>query len=331
METNIQMNKDLHSFIQKNNEIHPLRNPIELVINTPMMDVIIKHIKEVIFDYDSGICLLGGHRIGKSTAMYQIVKLLNRDERLPVYCHYLSADKIEVSSVRQMYRAFCYQENIKVKRTADGLEIRDLLIYRLLDCMILSGGKQIVLLIDELQRLNTDQLDALASLHDIFRRIGVNLCIVFVGNTAPSAKLIKATDKEENRLIFGRFFDYQKVIYGIRNKNELEQCLSQFDQLRWPADGPTYTHYFLHEDAPKNWKLASLTNLIWDVYRKEFWPKIKDRHESWGMKYFVSMVRSLLVFYLSDSWTTDTTALRQMISQSIKRSRIVANRVQIVR
>ena len=59
-------------------EDHPLFNPMELVIKTPMMGQIVKHLKEILFDYDSGACLLGGLRIGKTTALEEIVRILNQ-------------------------------------------------------------------------------------------------------------------------------------------------------------------------------------------------------------------------------------------------------------
>ena len=308
---------------------HPLLNPLKLVIKTPMMTVVVEHIQEMLFDFDSGGCLLGGFRIGKTIALQTITQELSESIDMPVYCHYFSADKLEKDTIKQMYEMFCYQENIPTKRNAKGLDLRECVIHRLLDRLILSGGQQIVLLIDELQRLNTDQLEALASLHDIFRRLGVNVCIIFVGNTDPSNKIIDAADKEDNRLIYGRFFENQKPIYGIRTKRELRKCLAEFDRLQYPEGGVSYTHYFLHDDAPKNWKLTSLTDIFWDVYRKDFWPKIKERHSSLGLKYFISTVRSLLIFFLSSIWTEDKAELREMIRQAMKRSRIGAERVRV--
>ena len=319
----------MSKIMNKTKPAHPLRNPLDLAIRTPMMDKIIEHIEEVLFDYDSGTCLLGTHRIGKSTAMQLIAEFLNSRSDRPAYCHYFSADKLEKNTIKQMYEIFCYQENIETKINAKGLALRELIIFRLLDRLILSGADQILLLIDELQRLNTSQLDALASLHDIFRRLDVNLCIVFVGNTAPSLKLIEVTEDPNNRLIYGRFFENQKEIFGIRSKAELRKCLSEFDRLRYPEDGPTYTQYFVRDEAPADWKLASLTDLMWDVYKKDFASRITDKHRSWGMKYFISTVRTLLTFYLSSHWTDDRDALRIMISECITRSRIVPERVRI--
>jgi len=309
------------------NDGHPILNPVSLLIKTPMMEKITDYIDEMLFDFDSGGCLLGSHRIGKSTAIEEIARTLSEREVNPVYCHYLSADKLEKNTIKQMYEIFCYQENISYKPRAKGLDLRELIIHRLMDQMILSGANQILLLIDELQRLNTELLDALASLHDIFRRLNVNLCIVFIGNTYPSVDLINKANENRNRLIYGRFFENQKSIYGIRYKAELRQCLAEFDRLCYPEDGVSYTQHFLHRDAPCDWKLASLTDLIWDVYKKDFWPRIKGNHESWGMKYFISTVRSLLIFYLNSTWTEDKSALRIMIFESIKRSRICQPRV----
>lgn len=310
---------------------HPLHNPTSLVIETPMMEQLVKQIKQLLFNHGSGACIVGSHRIGKTTALQEIRNTINEQGELPAYCHYFSVDTLETGTVRQMYKLFCYQENINVKMRSDGLQMRELIIHRLLDRFILSGKKQIVLFIDELQRLSTIQLEAFASLHDIFQRMNINLCIIFVGNEVPSQSVLKIADKKANRLIYGRFFEYQEKIHGIQTKDELEACLTQFDLLCYPENGPSYTQHFVHPDAPNNWKLASLTDLIWSVYIKTYWPRVKKRHESFGMKYFISMVRNLLILYLNKQWTDDPSILKVMISNSIKNSKILAEQVQVVK
>jgi hypothetical protein len=47
------------------------------------------------------------------------------------------------------------------------------------------------------------------------------------------------------------------------------------------------------------------------------------------MKYFISMVRALLMLHLSKQWTDDPAALRKMVVDSLKHSRIVAERVKV--
>ncbi len=308
---------------------HPVLNPINLVINAPMMEEIVAHVKEVLFDEDSGTCFLGGHRIGKTTAIETLVVKLNADKAVSAYFHYFAAEKLDVRSIKQMFKHFCSQENIHTKDRAPYLDMRDLIIYRLLDRFILSRKQQIVLFIDELHRLDVDQLESLASLHDTFRKLKINLCMIFIGNEAPSKRIIKTSKLKKHRLIFGRFFESQKKIYGIRSEEQLKKCLSEFDRLRYPEGGPTYTQHFLHKDAPKNWKLASLSKLMWEVYTTEYKPKLKGMHDSFGMKYFISTVRRLLVFYLNSAWTDDRDELREMISQSIAHSRIYVDGIRV--
>ena len=38
-------------------DLHPMHNPIDMVIQTPMMDQLVKHLKALLFNQDSG-CLL---------------------------------------------------------------------------------------------------------------------------------------------------------------------------------------------------------------------------------------------------------------------------------
>ena len=71
--------------------------------------------------------------------------------------------------------------------------------------------------------------------------------------------------------------------------------MSQYDKLRYPKNGPTYTEYFLPKAYAKGFRLASLVDSIWGEFRacKQQLP-ITD----WAMENFVRAVNTLLTDYL---------------------------------
>ena len=75
-----------------------------------------------------------------------------------------------------------------------------------------NSTKQVVLIVDEMQRLHIRQLEAFAELHDGLTELNVNLSVFFIGNHSSAQSLLEIIMKPHNELIRGRFL--YKVIFG---------------------------------------------------------------------------------------------------------------------
>jgi hypothetical protein len=75
----------------------------------------------------------------------------------------------------------------------------------------------------------------------------------------------------------------------------VHRCLIQYDQLRYPDDGPTYTEYFLSEAIKQGWKLSTVSEDLWRIFRDY---QRQYKIDSWGMQYFLVTVNTLLTDFL---------------------------------
>lgn len=281
-------------------EIHPLYRPLWLQFRTPQVEALDLKLQQWIYSGITGGIILGEKRIGKSTAiemLYNTYKTRHKEE--PIFCHRFNAKKADVRTIAGCYRKLF----ISITHELASRPITEKLIQQILEFFLdrseLNSDKNVMLFVDEFQKLTMDQIEIFAELHDDLRLLGVTLSVFFIGNAKESIKLLRLASQSEYDHIGGRFFTQKYIFQGITSKNELRDCLKSYDTTRWPVDkncnGPTYTEYFLPEDYHQGWRLEKATDLIWQVFRGH---QKKLRLKSWGMKYFVGTINPLLTDYL---------------------------------
>lgn len=302
---------------------HPLFRRHGTLLETPMILDLADTLRQFLWRDSVGCYFLGSHRIGKSWAIRWLCNVLVSATNKKVFCHRFSVSRRSVKTVEVLYSALCRTTGIDVKHGASPDDMFSDIFTYFTDQMAIRGSDQAILFVDEMDRLGLDQIDALADLFDFFDSEKVDLRIVFIGNTGPGKELIERIKESQNDKSYSRFFETSYRLYGIKSKNNLQACLSYYDTERFPTpDGPTYTEYFLGDKFPKGWKLSSLATPIWKVFRRDFGRPFKL--DSWGMQYFATTIKTLIVHYLSvDGLPSSKNALEEMIHKSIKSSHLV--------
>jgi len=116
-----------------------------------------------------------------------------------------------------------------------------------------------------------------------------------VGNDPECWSIVESLEAPNYSHIHGRFFMQAIEFLGLSSKKQVEACLSQYDTLRHPEEGPTYAECFLPEATKKGWPLAMLAEDFWRIfggYKKTY------KFKSWGMRYFTAAVKTLLTDFL---------------------------------
>ena len=274
---------------------HPIYHHNQYHLDT----LAIKRVNEILHRWlwngVTGGFITGYSRIGKTEAIkYQQNEIYTRGKQL-VPTYYVSIPKRDMKTIASVFKQLCLAHDLSVKsrETADDLSHR--FIHYIADKSVEKRCDHAVLFVDEVQRLNPAQLNAFAEIYDRLERLDIMLMVVFIGNDSECNELIELVDSEHYAHIYGRFFTQQTSYYGLRNEKEVKYCLQQYDKLRFPINGPTYTGYFLPREVKKGWKYASLSKDIWRIFRKyQKTTKIK----SWGMQYFISTINTLLIDFL---------------------------------
>jgi hypothetical protein len=275
---------------------HPLLRPFGIVLDTPAIDALHELATRWLWTGASGAYVLGDSRMGKTTALETLgATLCLRDSR-PVPVHMVTVHKRDRPTINSLYRRLNHSAEVHLKsRDVTDDMFSNFLTY-LLDLVSAYQVDRVVLLVDEMQRLSVDQFHVFAELYDELKTLKVALMTVFMGNREECQDIVELFRTKTYRQIRGRFFTLHGTFHGLRSRQEVQKCLAQYDERRYPEhSGPTYTEYFLPEAYAKGWRLASLDTLLWSSFRE--YQQIYNL-DSWGMQYFVASVNTLLVDFL---------------------------------
>ena len=309
------------------NDIHPLLNPSEFFIPTPMIEDLLDQLEAWLWNGLTGALVLGQYRCGKTRAIDYISKHLKNRNGQAVPVHRMTIPKRDRNTIASIWKTLCFSVGLNPKLRATADEMSNLLFHYFMDLAQQNDTKQMVLFVDEMQRLDITQMEAFAELYDRLAEAKVNLSVFFVGNKEAAMGLISKSNSQQYELVRGRFFTQSCTYFGIRNQGELRKCLQAYDTCCYPLeDGQSYTTYFTGEKCGKEWLLSSITDLVWEVYSDNYRSKLKLK--SWPMQYFISAMRLLLMDYLPDYGHESNEELKKMINASIDASGLVPNMVR---
>ena len=294
---------------------HPVFDELRLHLNTPAIVKLEEEMHQWLWTGATGALIYGKPRTGKSTAVKHLAKLLYTRGNINVPVYYVSIRKSDKPSIAAIFRLLCLRMNLRVTDRDRADILSDRFIHYLVDEAEKANCKQAVLIVDEMQRMNLNQFDPFAELYDELLDYHIRLMVIFVANDPQCWSLVKDIEGPEFSHIHGRFFTQGVPFTGITSKAQVIACLKQYDTLRYPLDGPTYTEFFLPEVVKAGWKFASLSEDIWRVYSGY---KRDYKIPSWGMKYFTITINTLLTDYLpnTDIYNIDDDVIHECINLS---------------
>ncbi|MES9972967.1 MAG: AAA family ATPase [Candidatus Thiodiazotropha sp.] len=276
---------------------HPIFYPVEFRLITPAIKQLQNVLTRLVWTGATGASLLGFTRAGKTTAIELISdKIKSRSgNKIPVLRY--SAHQRDQHTIRSLYVNLLTHLDLPY-RTREKTEILiDKLLMFIAETAKKHQVKQVIMAVDEAQRLAIPQIDVFAELDDRLRKeYSVSLMCLFIGNQEQMGRLLDAVHEGRNEHIEGRFFRQSFRFGGLRSKADVSYCLKQYDQLRYPYDGPTYTEYFIPSDYGNGFRLTTLAGSIWSGFRR--YHKTLGAKE-WAMEYFVRTVNLLLTDYLT--------------------------------
>lgn len=305
-------------------EYHPIFDTSSFSMTTPMVEELVKKILGWLWNGETGCLVLGSSRMGKTFAIRMALERLKNllNEAIPT-C-YISIHRRDQPTITSLYQTICFSLGLEPKHRATSYQMADLVYHYLYELSQKTSTRQVVLFIDEFQRLSLKQLDAFAEIYDRMTEARVNICIIFIGNRASSEPLRESAKARINSHIHGRFFKNQYDYHGIRTKRELQKCLKAYDQMKFPEkNGRPYSKYFF-SSVPKDWTLESCTDLIWDVYVRNY--RNEYKLSSWPMQYFTAAIKILLVNYLPKYGLSDDVII-EATDKSIDGSGLVSGLV----
>ena len=250
---------------------HPLIDtPLEVVFDTQASLQLEETVKRWLWTGGTGGYIIGPARIGKSFAVRRLVdRLRNRQQRrVPVI--YTSINRRDIKTIRGVFNNLCLSVNVPVSKSDSSDVLAARFVQHALDLVSLYQTYQIVLIVDEMQRLSLDQLYAFSEIFDAFETARIRLMSVFVGNQNESNQLLDQIHQSTNDHIYGRFFRQHTSFYGVQSESALREILTQYDSCTYPDNGPSFTAYFLPRAVEQGWRFVNMASDIWRVYCDQF-------------------------------------------------------------
>lgn len=262
--------------IEKRQEVVSLRpnvpvggHPVETgdyIIDT----IAINEIAESIFNWIQlrvpGGIVYGAPRLGKSRAIKYIKKVF--DYKYPNQWINLSilTRKRKTPNEDSFFEFFLKDVGHQLYSVGKASAKRDRLANFLLDKGFQTTRNQIVLFIDDAQRLTNIEYDWLMDIYNELESFGITLTTVLFGQTELSQRrnLFLTTDKQ----IVGRFMIHEERFFGVRSLKELEYLLASYDSITEYPEGSncSYTRFFFPEGFDKGYRLEYEKNNIWNSF-----------------------------------------------------------------
>jgi len=271
--------------------------PMNPTLQTPPMCQLEQRLTQWLWTGASGAVVTGAARVGKTTALDILVpKVFDRYQR-PVPVFRVSIPRRDRPSIVSACRQLCVAVGLRVSDRDTADRLAETYLHYMADTAEQFGVGQLVLVVDECQRLTPDQFDVFAELYDRLRRINRWLLTVFVGNDLETRMLIERMDSDSYAHIRGRFFLNRWTFPGLRSVQDVRDCLAQYDTIRHPLDTDrSLVQGTLPEALSTDFRLATEAGLLWRVFRDQ---QKRCKLGDWGMQSFSITVNTLLADLLT--------------------------------
>ncbi|MCU7858880.1 MAG: ATP-binding protein [Candidatus Thiodiazotropha sp. (ex Lucinoma kastoroae)] len=273
---------------------HPMFHLNHLTLQTLAMKKLEAELLQLLWNDGTGALLFGHSRVGKTWALKYLAPQLKTRWNDLVPNYYVSIPPRDQGTILSVLRNICYSHQIREVSHDRADHLSDRIVHFIADRAEESNCDTALLIVDEFQRLRLPQLEVFAELHDHCLALGITLVVLFVGHDPECWTLVEAIEQPVSAHIYGRFFTEGIEFKGLTSQKEVQHCLSEFDRLHYPEDGPSYAEYF----TEPGWKFSSLSRDLWRVYHDEF--KVKCHIYSWPMKYFMKSVKILLTDFIPE-------------------------------
>ncbi|MEO4017787.1 ATP-binding protein [Pseudomonas rossensis] len=236
----------------------------EYRLNTPALMAVVQNACFKVLMRKTGVVFTGEPRVGKTYCCEALMDEIPK--KFPnVYVFMMPAGNQDITAPRysSVVHQLLEQEGIVPKSRTTFIQRQSMLLERLKIRAAEKSAKQIVLLIDELQRLSVADFDQLADLYNKLR--GFRITLTVISFAMPSIeKTVTDFLQNDDRHIIGRFLSDIKPMFGVTTLAQLGNVLGLYDDSSING-GKTcsYTEDILPNAHLAGFKISDLAEDIW--------------------------------------------------------------------
>lgn len=233
-------------------------------LKTPALLAVIQNVCFKVLMRKTGVVFIGEPRIGKTSCCEALVEEIPK--RFPkVYVFMIPA--IGDNTNNERYSSIIHQmldlEKIKPGSRVTFVQRQSLLVERLLIRAAQVNARQIVMLIDELQRLSAADFIQLADLYNKLRSQKVTLTIISFAMPSIDKAVVQFL-KDKSRNIIGRLLSDIRSMYGVTSLTQLASILKLYDAPTVYCDSEICCcSNILPKAYSSGFRMASLSENIW--------------------------------------------------------------------
>lgn len=274
---------------------HPVFIPDAVILDTPAITELRDNVNRWLWTGATGALITGRPRVGKSTAITMLSSQLRSRGGVRVPCFSASVPERDQHSIAAVWQLLCQSVDLPVAAHHRAMHLAERFSFFVKDQATVHKSRQAVLLVDDCHYLTPQQFSVFAEAYNRLRTADVALMTVFFGNEPEIWRTVEEIEQGDYGHVRGRFFTQGMCFRGLVSEAQVKHCLSQYDTLRFPAHGSSYTAYFLADAWAEGWRLATVSRPFWRAFRT--YQQQLDI-PSWGMQYFVQATNVLLTDFL---------------------------------
>lgn len=207
---------------------HPLHDRHYTIVTGQMMEFHQK-VQYILEQNLPGMIAYGVARIGKTTCINAVIKILREDFGDEVAIEKTIVETHNKSQQKSFYREMCDNLGIDIpSKSTTGSQLRSLIIEHL----ILAGrshANRVLLIVDEASLMLDDDYHYLMDIYNRLESFGIRLICVLVGTEIMAGKKKHLISIGETQVI-GRFMVNEFVFRPVTGTGEIKEVLKGFDR-----------------------------------------------------------------------------------------------------
>lgn len=233
----------------------------EYLMITPAINKAYSTIRDRVWMRSTGTFMHAMPRMGKSSCV-QVVKMSLIEEFPDIFV--ISFSAAGGIDSKGMHYEILYAENLAIPHRPSLQTLTTILQTHIETNIINRGGKQFVLMIDEMQCLSVRDLRFLQAIHNRLDSKGIKMTTL--GFAQPGILTLYTALRAEKALdLTARFLCEPIPFDGCAAKADLREILTNYDsELFYPKDSNlSFTEFFVPQAFATGFRLANYAGVLW--------------------------------------------------------------------
>ncbi|WP_188455565.1 ATP-binding protein [Virgibacillus oceani] len=305
---------------------HPIEQG-DYLIDTIAINEIADSILKWISFRNPGAIIYGAPRLGKSYAIKYLKRVFDIKYENQWITFVVRTRKMKTPNESRFFEFLLKDVGHELFDKGKADAKRERLVNFFLEKGDGSVRNQVVLFVDDAQRLSSIEFEWLMDIFNELDSYGITLTTILVGQKELSHKrnIYLTTDKQ----IVGRFMIQENKFYGLREKEELAYLLASYDQIsEYPVNsGWSYTRYFFPIGYEQGYRLENETDEIWQSFQMVRSEAGIKRSAEIPMHYMIAIINYVLKKYGANEenveWPTTSMWREAMIESGYVNAEVI--------